>query len=265
MGKLSVYILAFNEEDKVAETIRSVQWADEVLLIDSGSTDRTAEIAQELGARVVNVAFEGFGKLRNSAIEHCSHEWILSMDSDERCTIEARDEIRRIMETPGSLDAYHVPRRNFFFGQWINHAGWYPDYRQPQLFRKGRMRYKEEHVHEGYELIGDARLGEMFNHIWQFPFKSLAEIMNKANRYSTLGADKLKAKGRTGGMWKALVHAGAAFLRHYVFKLGALDGWAGFIIAFNYFEYTFYKYAKLTAMEKGLNDPPPGPPPPRRG
>ncbi|MGB4360985.1 MAG: glycosyltransferase family 2 protein, partial [Rhodoferax sp.] len=139
MSKISVYIIAYNEAEKVSATIESVPWADEIVLVDSWSTDGTPEIAAKLGARVVQVDFKGFGDLRNQAIAACSHDWIFSLDADERCTPEVENEIRAITQDPAALDAYWVPRRNFFMGRWIKHSGWYPNYRQPQLFRKGRM------------------------------------------------------------------------------------------------------------------------------
>lgn len=251
---LSVYILAYNEETKIAAAIESVLWADEVVVIDSGSSDRTAEVARSYGVRVEQVSFEGFGKLRNRALELCSHEWVLSIDSDERCTPEARDEICAIISDPDALDAYFIPRRNYFMGRWIRHSGWYPDYRQPQLFRKGKLLYADDLVHEGFRALGS--LGYLKNPIWQFPFSDLSEILRKADRYSGLGSRKLALKGVKGGIFKALMHAVGNFLRIYVLKAGFLDGWAGFVIALGNFEGTFYRYAKLTTEQKGWDKPP---------
>ena len=255
MRKLSVYILTYNEEAKIGTAIKSVSWADEVVVVDSESTDATVLIAKALGARVVNVPFEGFGKLRNAAIESCSHEWIFSLDADERCTPEAASEIRQILNAPAPADAYYVPRRNWFMGRWIRHSGWYPDYRQPQLFRKGAMVFREEdEVHEGYQLEG--RVGYLRNSIRQFPFRNLEQLQVKANRYSSLGSDKLMRRGVTGSMAKAFAHGLWAFLQIYIIKMGFLDGWAGFVIAFGNFEGTFYRYAKLTERQSGWEQPP---------
>lgn len=251
---LSVYILAYNEETKVGAAIESVLWADEVLVVDSGSSDRTIEIAKSHGARVEQVPFEGFGRLRNRAVELCSHEWVLSIDSDERCTPEARDEIRAVISGTNALDAYFIPRRNYFMGRWIRHSGWYPDYRQPQLFRKGRLLYGDDPVHEGFRTLGTT--GYMKNPIWQFPFSDLSEILRKADRYSTLGAGKLELRGARGGMFKALIHGIGNFLRIYILKAGFLDGWAGFMIALGNFEGTFYRYAKLAAKQEDWSRPP---------
>jgi glycosyltransferase involved in cell wall biosynthesis len=256
---LSVYILTFNEESKIADAIESVRWADEVIVVDSGSTDRTLEIASRYEVRIEQVPFEGFGKLRNSAVALCTHPWVFSLDADERCTPEAREEMLSIIGDPNASDAYLVPRRNYFLGRWIRHSGWYPDYRQPQLFRKGRLRYQEDLVHEGYEV--DGAVGRMINPIWQFPFKDLTQLMNKSNRYSTLMAEKFQTKGVKGSMFKALLHGTAAFLRHYIIRAGFLDGWAGLAIAYGSFEGAFYKYAKLTALQRGWNNNPKSPPP----
>jgi len=249
MSQVSVYIIAFNEAEKVRATIQSAQWADEIVLVDSWSTDGTAAIAESLGARVVQVTFTGFGALRNAALEACSHEWIFSLDADERCTPEVAQEVRAIMADPDSLDVYWTPRRNFFMGKWIRHSGWYPNYRQPQLFRKGSMRYDLKPVHEGYVLNSAKPIGHMRNAIWQFPFKNMAEVMHKANRYSTLGAEKIKHKKIS--MWSALIHEKWAFWKHYLFKRGFLDGWAGFVIALGNFEGTFYRYMKAIEIQQG--------------
>ncbi len=252
MTKLSVYIIAFNEAEKIKDALASVTWADEIVVADSNSTDDTVKIAESYGARVVQIPFQGFGKLRNDAIAACSHDWIFSLDSDERCTDLARKEILSIINDPDSLDAYYVPRRNYFMGQWIRHAGFYPDYRQPQLFRKGAMVFKPDAVHERYDVISERPCGYFKAFIHQIPYKNLEELIHKANRYSTLGAEKLAESGKKPGMFKALTHGLWAAFTLYVLKLGFLDGWPGFIIALGNFEGTFYKYAKFYLKEKGL-------------
>jgi glycosyltransferase involved in cell wall biosynthesis len=249
MSKISVYVIAYNEAEKVAATLESAKWADELILVDSHSTDGTAEIAAQKGAKVVQVDFKGFGDLRNQALAACSHDWIFSLDADERCTPEAAIEIREIVNSPNSADAYLIPRRNFFMGKWIKYSGWYPNYRQPQLFRKGCLRYDLKPVHEGYILESIKPLGRMKNAIWQFPFKNMAEVMHKANRYSSLGAEKIRHKNISMG--SALLHGVWSFAKHYFFKRGFLDGWAGFVIALGNFEGTFYRYVKAIEIHKG--------------
>jgi len=242
MLKLSAYIIAYNEAGKIAEAVNSVLWADEIVVADSNSTDGTDRIARELGARVVQIPFEGFGHLRNRVIEACTHEWIFSLDADERCTKEVRDEVLALLAEQPAHDAYLVPRRNYFMGRWIKYSGWYPNFRQPQLFRKGAMTYMELPVHEGYELLTKKPVGRLAHAIWQIPFQNFEEVLKKANRYSTLGAQKLEERRVSMGM--ALVHGIWSFLKHYIAKRGVLDGWAGFVIAFGNFEGTFYRYAK---------------------
>ncbi|WDP89416.1 MAG: glycosyltransferase family 2 protein [Desulfobacter sp.] len=253
MNKLSVYIIAFNEADKIRDALKSVAWADEIVVADSNSTDGTVEIAEAHGARVVQIPFKGFGKLRNDAIAACSHDWIFSLDSDERCTEAARQEILSIINDPGSMDAYYVPRRNFFMGRWIRHAGFYPDYRQPQLFRKGVLVFEPDAVHERYRVVSDRPCGHFKSNILQIPYKNLEEVIHKSNRYSTLGAEKLAEAGKSAGMFKALAHGFWSAFTIYILKLGILDGWPGFMIAFGNFQGTFYKYAKLYLKKNGID------------
>ncbi len=260
MHKISAYILAFNEAEKIADAVSSVSWADEIVVVDSASTDRTAEIARSLGARVVQVAFQGFGGLRNCAIEQCQYEWIFSLDADERCTPEVRDEILSIMASAPAHDAYLVPRRNYMMGRWIKGSGWYPNFRQPQLFRKGAMHYDDNPVHEGYQLLTQRPLGQLHSAIWQFPFRNLEEVISKMNCYSSLGVPKLS--GKRVSMAGALGHGIWAFIKHYLFKHGYRDGWAGFVIALGNFEGTFYRYAKRYEQMKAW--PPPSSAPLRR-
>jgi len=254
--KISAYLIAYNEEEKIGPAIRSVAWADEIVVADSYSQDDTAKIAASLGARVVQIPFHGFGDLRNQAMAACSHDWIFSLDSDERCTPEVEHEVLEIVHLANALDAYYVPRRNFFMGKWIKHSGFFPDYRQPQLFRKGILEFKPDPVHEAYVLHSPRPAGYLNNAIWQIPYKNFEELLHKANRYSSLGAQKLEEKGKGGTMARALFHGAWAFIHLYILKKGILDGWAGFVIALGNFEGTFYKYAKLTEKKSGWRNPP---------
>ena len=252
--RISVYIIAYNEAEKIRDCINSVLWADEIIVADSHSTDSTTEIAIELGARVIHIPFKGYGDLRNQAISNCTGNWIFSLDSDERCSIEVRDEIIALIDN-APLDIYQVPRKNFFMGRWIKHSGWYPNYRQPQLFRNGKMRYTTESVHEGYISQSDKEIGVIKNFIWQFPFKNTEEILRKANRYSTLGVQKLQEKEKNSTVFKAFLHGSWSFIKHYIFKLGFLDGGPGFVIAFGNFEGTFYRYVKLMEAQENWKAP----------
>jgi glycosyltransferase involved in cell wall biosynthesis len=242
MQKISAYILTYNEAEKIEVAVSSVLWADEVVVVDSFSVDRTAQIARALGARVVDVPFKGFGDLRNRAIEACNFDWIFSLDADERCTEAVRDEILALLAGTPPHEIYMVPRRSYMMGRWIRGSGWYPNFRQPQLFRKGSIRYTLEPVHEGFEVLDGRSVGILQNAVWQFPFRNLEEVINKMNRYSTLGVPKLA--GKRVSMASAFGHGLWSFIKHYIFKLGFIDGWAGFVIAFGNFEGTFYRYAK---------------------
>jgi glycosyltransferase involved in cell wall biosynthesis len=239
---VSVFILARNEELKIAAALESVSWAGEIVVIDSNSTDRTVEIARNYAATVVQVPFSRFGELRQAGITHTSMPWIFSLDSDERCTPGARDEILRIIADPGAADAYLVPRHNTFLGKEIHHSGWFPDYRQPQLFRRGRMDYAVgDHVHEGYVLKGS--LGRMKNPIRQIPYRNISEAIQKMDRYTTLNVAKSGSRNR-GGLFRGLFRAKWAFFKAYVLQLGFLDGAPGFVIALLRFENSFYKHMK---------------------
>jgi glycosyltransferase involved in cell wall biosynthesis len=252
--KVSVYIIAFNEAEKICECISSVLWADEIIVADSFSTDGTSEIAIELGAKVVQIPFNGYGDLRNQAIKHCSFDWILSLDSDERCTIEAYEEIMQVIKNTHH-DIYKIPRKNFFMGKWIKYSGWYPNYRQPQLFKNGKMIYSMDSVHESFISLSDKKIGFLKNYFWQLPFKNMEEVIYKANRYSSLGVAKLQEKGIKGSVFKSFLHALWSFFKHYIFKLGFLDGGPGFVIALGNFEGTFYRYLKLTEAQKKWEPP----------
>jgi glycosyltransferase involved in cell wall biosynthesis len=259
VGKISAYIIAYNGAEKIEAAVKTVLWADEIILADSHSTDDTAKIAESFGAKVVQIPFNGFGDLRNRAIEQCTGEWIFSLDADERCTPEVRDEIFERVNADKPGDVFFVPRKNFFMGKWIKHSGFYPNYRQPQLFRSGAMRYKPDPVHEGFEVLTGSKPGYLKSAIWQYPFKNFDEILHKAGKYSSLGARRLEEEGEPSGMFKALGHGLWAFIQHFFLKKGALDGWAGFVIALGNFEGTFYKYAKLHE-NKSKWRPPPSPP-----
>jgi len=252
--EISVYIIAYNEAEKIEDCINSVLWADEIIVADSNSTDGTTEIAENLGAKVIHIPFNGYGALRNEAISYCTKEWILSIDSDERCTQKVRDEILSLIKTT-SMDIFNIPRKNFFMGKWIKHSGWYPNFRQPQLFRKDKMSYDLSPVHEGFISHSSKKIGVINNSIWQFPFKNTEEVIYKANRYSSLGVKKLQDKGINGSVLKGFLHGIWSFIKHYFFKLGFLDGGAGLVIAFGNFEGTFYRYIKLTEAQSDWPSP----------
>lgn len=241
--KVSALVIAYNEEPNIRACLETLTWADEIVLVDSFSTDATEKIAREFTEKVYQHEFRGFGRLRNEALTHTSHEWVFSLDTDERATPEVRDEIRRVLKDEPDADAYFVPRRNYFLGRWIRHSGWYPDYRQPQLFRKTRMRYREDLVHEGFEL--DGRTGYLKEHVLQYPFRDIDHYLAKMDRYSDLMAQRLVQEGRRFRAHQLVTHPLFTFAKMYLARAGFLDGMPGLILSGLYAYYTFIKYAKL--------------------
>src|SRR5262245_52796002 len=258
MPKISACVISFNDEHTIAWSLASViGWVDEVVVVDTGSTDRTIAIAEGLGARVVRAEpFAGFGTMRNKAMEHCRNDWVFSLDADEHCTAALRDEIVALFAAEPPHDAYHVRRHNYLMGRWIRGSGWHRDYRTPQLYRKSCFRYTPSTSHESHELLSDKPVGWLDNLLWHMPFSNLEEILYKANLYSTLGAKAQASAGAPVSMWGAFGHALWTFIRLYVIKRGFVDGWAGFVIAFSNFEGTFYRYAKRYEIQEGWGAPP---------
>jgi glycosyltransferase involved in cell wall biosynthesis len=254
MEKISACIITNNDQDNIEWSLSSVRWADEIVVVDTGSTDRTIEIAKSLGARVVqSEPFAGFGAMRNRAISCCNHDWVLSLDADERCTQALQSEIVTLLSGKPEHDAYNILRYNYFMNRWIRGSGYHLDHRTPQLFRKSCFRYSPSLSHESYEINSDRPVGTLSHQILHFPFSDLGEVLNKANIYSSLGAKAMA--GRHVSMWSALGHGLWAFTRMYILRYGFVDGWAGFIIALSNFEGTFYRYAKRYEQENGFGLP----------
>src|SRR5258706_9971066 len=225
---ITVYTPTFNEARQIRAVLESVKWADEIILVDSFSKDGTVEIGREYGARIISAEFCGFGKLRNMALDASKHDWMLSIDADERCTPELVAELPREMEQP-RFEAYHVPRKSHFLGKWMRHSGWYPDYRQPQFFDRRKMRYREDLVHEGYDLNG--RLGYLREHALQYPWPSLEVATAKLHRYSSLMAQRYAEGNRSANLARLLLSPAAMFLKTYVMRQGFRDGRHGLILA----------------------------------
>ncbi len=243
---VTLYIIGYNEEANLRELLPTVAWADEILYVDSFSTDGTAGLCATAGVRHVNVPFEGFGKLRNQALKLASHDWMVSIDTDERSTPEFAAEVRQTLAEPRHV-AYFVPRRNTFLGRPVRFGGFYPDYRQPQVFDRRTFRYREDLVHESYEC--DGSIGHFKNPIWQHPFPTLDVVLSKTDRYTTLVARRYFEAGRRAGIGSLVFNPPAGFLKRYLLKLGLLDGTAGFMLAALHAYYTFLKYAKLWELQ----------------
>jgi len=245
---VSLYIIAYQEAANLREVLPTVLWADEVVVVDSFSTDDTAQVCAQFNVRHVNLPFHGFGRLRNEALALLKHDWVVSIDSDERCTPELAAEIRRELAAGPQFDAYHVPRKSYFLGRWMQHSGWYPDYRQPQFFNCKKMRYANDLVHESYELQG--RLGYLCEHALQFPWPTLEVAIAKLHRYSTLMAQRYAEKKRRATPTRLLFSPMGMFLKVYFLKRGWRDGRHGFVLAVLYAYYTFLKYAKLWEQQQ---------------
>ncbi|HET9961237.1 MAG TPA: glycosyltransferase family 2 protein [Nitrospiraceae bacterium] len=241
--KVSAVVIAYNDEPNMRACLESITWADELIVVDSHSTDKTASISREFTDKIFQHDFHGFGRLRNESIAHASHEWIFSLDTDERATPELRDEIRRVLADGPKADAYFVPRRNYFLGRWIKHCGWYPDFRQPQLFRKSRLRYRHELVHESFDC--DGPLGYLTQPALQYPFRDIDHYLRKQDRYSDLMSRRLKEQGRRFSTHQLITHPIGAFAKTYVQRQGFRDGVPGLILSGLYAYYTFLKYAKF--------------------
>lgn len=241
--KISVVVIAYNDEPNIKACLESVTWADELIVVDSFSTDGTTEISHQFTDKVYQHEFQGFGKLRNDAMAHASHDWIFSLDTDERATDEVRLEINRILTAGPTAEAYLIPRRNVFLGRWIKHCGWYPDYRQPQFFHSRHMRYREDLVHESFEL--DGRLGHFSSYVEQYPFRNVDQYLMKMDRYSSLMAQEMNKRGRRFHVHQLVSHPAFTFIKMYLLRGGFLDGKPGLILSGLYAYYTFVKYAKL--------------------
>lgn len=241
---LSVVLIARDEEANIADCLASVAFADEVVVVDSGSTDRTAEIARGLGAKVqVTRDWPGFGPQKNRALALATREFVLSIDADERVTPALREEIlRAIGEQPARFDAWEMPRRSSFCGRYMSHSGWYPD-RVTRLFRRGRARFSDDLVHE--RLVVEGATGRLRSDLLHTTYPDMETMLRKLDAYSTAAAQQMHARGRRSSPVAAVARGAWAFVRTYVFRLGVLDGALGFALAVSIAETTYYKYLKL--------------------
>ena len=241
---LSVIVIAKDEESSIGRTLASVAFADEIVVVDSGSSDRTVEIARERAAKVtVTMDWPGFGPQKNRALDLATGDWVLSLDADEWLSEESAAEIRRtVASAKADVSAYRLPRRSSFCGRFLHHSGWWPDY-VVRLFRRDRGRFSDDIVHERLIVAGSvATLSEPILHE---TFVDLEDLVDKMNRYSTASAAQLGREGRTAGLGEAIARALWAFVRTYILRAGFLDGREGFMLAISTAEGTYYRYAKL--------------------
>lgn len=240
---LSVIIIAKNEADAIGSCLDSVAWADERIVLDGGSTDGTATLARERGARVeIAAGWPGFGPQKNRALDLAHGDWVLSLDADEQVSLALRAEIEAAMSNPGAAPAYRMPRASRYCGKVLRHGGWWPDY-VVRLFRRGSARFSEDLVHE--RLVCDGPVGTLNHPLQHDTYATLEEALEKANRYSTLGALQAFERGERAGLLQASLHGAWAFFRTYVMRRGFLDGGHGLLLAVSNAQSTFYRYAKL--------------------
>jgi glycosyltransferase involved in cell wall biosynthesis len=251
---LSVTVITHNEEARLRACLESVAWADEIVVVDSESTDKTEQIAREFTDRVWVRPWPGFAPQKNFALEQATGEWVLSIDADEQVTPELRAAIERVLAGTDSTAGYSVPRRNVFWGAWVRHGGLYPDW-QLRLFRRGRGHFAGDAVHESVQVEGAvARLAAPLLH---HSYRDLEDFVRRSNRYSSLAAaDWLRRGGRvrrTDLIFRPL----GRFLSMYIIRLGFLDGWRGFVLAVLYADYVFLRMAKAwEAARAGSGAPP---------
>lgn len=244
MPKLSVAIITFNEEANIRRTLESVAWADEIVVVDSGSTDGTLDICKAFTDKVYHQPWLGYATQKNMAIERTSGDWVLSLDADEPIERDLAEEIGSILSSSMSLDGYKIPRKTFFLGTWVRHGGWYPDYNL-RLFRRGKGRFSERAVHEALHV--DGSIGFTRNAILHYAYPDLASYMDSINRYSSLAVNvaKAKAPGWFRTSWiNILLRPIATFLLKYFVRLGFLDGKHGLVLNLFHSYYVFAKYAK---------------------
>lgn len=242
MTSLSVIVITKNEAHNIEACLHSVPFADQIVVLDSGSTDDTGEIARSLGAEVsVNINWQGFGVQKNRALALANSHWVLSIDADECLSAELQAEIFEVLKTP-LFDAYCFPRLSSYCGQYMRYSGWYPD-QVTRLFRRDVARFSDDLVHE--KLIVKGQVGQMRSHLLHESFKNFETVLDKVNRYSTAGAQSLRDKGKSSSFPTALGHGLWAFIRTYFLKMGFLDGWRGLALAISNAEGTYYRYLKL--------------------
>jgi glycosyltransferase involved in cell wall biosynthesis len=251
---LSVAIIAMNEEANLPRTLESVRWADEIVVVDSGSKDHTVEIARSFGAKTLYHSFDGHGEQKNVALDLCTRDWILLIDADEVLTQESQQEIRELLAGDPPLNAYSIPRLNLILGRWMRHGGFYPD-RKLRLFKRGVARLSEGvGPHSTPQFSGPT--GKLEHDMLHFAYPNLTIYLEHMNRYSSEIAPLLARKGRTSRflpvfVWNALLNPWATFVYNYIFRLGFLDGREGLLLHLNHSVYIHWKFIKAWWIGQG--------------
>ncbi len=241
--RISAIIITKNAGAMIRRCVESVAWADETIVVDSGSTDDTVGICRELGVKlVVTDDWPGFGPQKQRALDLATGDWVVSLDADEWITPELRDEMRAAMADPAAAPAYAVPRSSSFCGRTMKHSGWWPDY-VVRLFKRDAARFSDDQAHERLLVTGITR--KLKQPLMHEAISDMEQMLGKMNLYSSASARMLHARGRRASIGTALLHGGWAFFRTYVLRLGFLDGREGFILAVANAEGSYYRYIKL--------------------
>ncbi len=249
MGSLSVTVITKNEAANIRACLESVAWADEIIVVDAGSTDDTVAICRKFTPNVHVHDWPGFGKQKNRALAYATKEWVLSLDADERVTPELRSQIRDAMkEVAGTYNGYYLPRLSQFCGKFIRHSGWYPDY-VLRLFKRGAGRFSDDLVHETVVLQGTA--GKLRTPLLHYTYRTAEDVERKVQHYAESAAQQMFLAGRRATRLDAPLRGGWAFLRTYLLRLGFLDGGAGLAIARMNARTTYLKYRKLREQSSG--------------
>ncbi|MBW1917282.1 MAG: glycosyltransferase family 2 protein [Deltaproteobacteria bacterium] len=247
MARLTVTIITLNEEANIVACLESVRWAEEIVVVDSQSSDRTVELARAFTDRIFVVPWQGFAWNKNLALDQARMEWVFSLDADERVTPALREEIQEHVRADGPLEGYRVARKNFFCGQWIKHLGWYPDY-TIRLFRRGQGHFVDREVHEGVAV--DGRVGTLQHPLEHYTYDNLSDFVQRMDRYSLLAARELVKQGKRPCWGELLWRPWLTFVNLYFLKKGFLEGRAGYTLAVLYSVYNFLKYAKLRELRQ---------------
>jgi glycosyltransferase involved in cell wall biosynthesis len=243
--KITATIITLNEERNIARAIESLRCCDEILIVDSGSIDRTVELAQNLGVQVIEAGWLGYAAQKNWAAERAANDWILSLDADEALSEALEAEIWNLKKSGPRYDAYTMPRLARYLGRWILHSGWYPD-RKIRLYHRAKAKWVGEFVHESVQVNG--RLGHLDANILHFTCDSLSEHLKTLDRYTTLAAQEIAARRVKVPLYRVILDPPWTFVRSYFWKRGFLDGHEGLIIAYMAAFYTFLKYSKARIM-----------------
>lgn len=239
--KLSVTIICKNEESRIRRCLEAIAWVDEIIVVDSGSTDKTLDIVSEYTDKIyINSDWLGFGLQKRLAVEKANNDWILALDADEVVSDQLRDELIQLMCNIDEAIVYRVNRLTYFCDKYIYHSGWHPD-KIVRLFNKKHYTYNDKYVHETVECKGAKKI-DLKGKLFHYTFESLEEYINKRNTYAKAWADSQYAKGRKTNVFEIVLRSLFAFVRHYIIRLGILDGYHGLLISVIQMEYTFNKY-----------------------